>query len=259
MIDFTLKIYLTLLDTLIKHGYSFQTFSDYLLNPGSRVIVLRHDVDARKMNSLQFALLQHNRGITGSYYFRMVPQSFDEGIIRKIAAMGHEIGYHYETMDIAKGNVDEAYNEFCRQLEILRKLVPIRTICMHGSPLSPFDNKALWDKYNYKNLDIIGEPYFDIDYSKVAYLTDTGRRWNGAGVSVRDKVKDAYNFNFTSTNDLINNISKLPDQAMITFHPQRWSDHPLNWTFEFVSQTLKNPIKRLLLYKNQLIGKQTLR
>ncbi len=36
---------------------------------------------------------------------------------------------------------------------------------------------------------IIGEPYFDVDFSRVFYLTDTGRRWDGDAVSVRDKVK----------------------------------------------------------------------
>jgi hypothetical protein len=36
---------------------------------------------------------------------------------------------------------------------------------------------------------IIGEPYFDVDFSKMLYLTDTGRRWDGGIVSVRDKAQ----------------------------------------------------------------------
>ncbi len=59
---------------------------------------------------------------------------------------------------------------------------------MHGSPLSKYDNKLLWKYYNYRDFGIIGEPYFDVNFSKVLYLTDTGRRWNGEKVSVRDKV-----------------------------------------------------------------------
>ena len=53
------------------------------------------------------------------------------------------------------------------------------TIRMHGSPLSPFDNKIVWQKYNYRELEIIGDPYFDIDWNEFGYLTDTGRRWDG--------------------------------------------------------------------------------
>jgi hypothetical protein len=47
---------------------------------------------------------------------------------------------------------------------------------MHGSPRSKFDNKELWSKYNYRDLGIIGEPFFDIDFDDFFYLTDTGRR-----------------------------------------------------------------------------------
>jgi|ERR1035437_5345325 hypothetical protein len=55
---------------------------------------------------------------------------------------------------------------------------------MHGSPLSKYDSKDLWKKYNYRDYKIIGEPYFDVDFNKVFYLTDTGRRWDGEKVSV---------------------------------------------------------------------------
>ena len=59
---------------------------------------------------------------------------------------------------------------------------------MHGSPMSPYDNRLLWTKYDYRDYGIIGEPYFDVDFSEVAYYTDTGRRWDGDSVSVRDKM-----------------------------------------------------------------------
>ena len=39
-----------------------------------------------------------------------------------------------------------------------------------------------------EDFGIIAEPYFDVDFDEVFYLTDTGRRWDGDSVSVRDKV-----------------------------------------------------------------------
>ena len=42
--------------------------------------------------------------------------------------------------------------------------------------------------YDYRDYGIIAEPYFDVDFDEVFYLTDTGRRWDGDSVSVRDKV-----------------------------------------------------------------------
>jgi len=244
-----------------KQGFAFQTFSEFLHHPANKAIVLRHDVDARKENSLQFAEIQFELGIKGSYYFRVVPQSFDEEVIRKTAGMGHEIGYHYETMDTVSSKfkfqslkfkeedklIDAAYEEFCRNLEMFRKIVPVETICMHGSPRSKYDNKMIWDKYDYRNLGIIGEPYFDIDFNKVGYLTDTGRRWNGNKVSIRDKVNSPFNFNFRSTQNIINSVNQLPDQLMFTFHPQRWNDNWYSWIKELVLQNVKNQVKRLIV------------
>ncbi len=118
---------------------------------------------------------------------------------------------------------------------------------MHGSPRSKHDNKLLWTKYNYKDLGILGEPYYDIDFNKFAYFTDTGRRWNGSNVSVRDKVNSKYNYNFKTTQQIIENIDKLPDYIMFTVHPQRWTNNPVLWTKEFVMQNMKNVVKRLII------------
>jgi hypothetical protein len=60
---------------------------------------------------------------------------------------------------------------------------------MHGSPLSRWDSRLLWSRYDYREFGIIGEPYFDVDFDEVLYLTDTGRRWDGERFSVRDKVR----------------------------------------------------------------------
>ena len=37
-------------------------------------------------------------------------------------------------------------------------------------------------------LDMIGEPYCDVHFDEVFYLTDTGRRWDGWKALVRNKV-----------------------------------------------------------------------
>ena len=90
---------------------------------------------------------------------------------------------------------------------------------MHGSPRSPWDSKDLWKKYNYRDYGIIGEPYFDIDFSKVLYLTDTGRHWDGEKVSVRDKVSaegnltDLYKFHSTSDTSMPLKIIPSPTRS----------------------------------------------
>jgi len=249
MRDFTLAIYRQLLDALKASGYRFQTFEHFLQAPQKRAIILRHDVDDRKLHSLEFARIQQEKGIVGTYFFRMVPESFDEAVIRAIHAMGHEIGYHYEDMDFARGNPHEAIRYFEKHLERLRKVAPVSTICMHGSPRSRYDNKDVWKHYDYRSYGILGEPYFDLDFTKVYYLTDTGRRWNGSAVSVRDKVKNHFELEFRSTQEIIHAIQEryFPDQAMFNFHPQRWTDDSTLWLTDKYQQHAKNAVKYWLI------------
>lgn len=257
MADFTIAVYRALLDALQTEAYGFQTFADYLKKPAKRPLILRHDVDARPEHSLRFAEIQAERGIVGTYYFRTVPQSCDEGVIRRIAELGHEVGYHYETMDHCRGDVDKAYGEFCRNLERFRQLAPIETISMHGSPLSRYDNRDIWKKYDYKTLGLIGEPYFDLDFNAIFYLTDTGRCWDGHRFNVRDKAtadnpltNPAFlQLRFHATTDIIRALQAghFPAQTMLNFHPQRWNDRPVPWLRELVFQNVKNLGKRVVV------------
>jgi hypothetical protein len=246
--DFTIRVYLQLIDAMRVAGYSFQRFDEFLLNPKSRVVILRHDVDKRPENSLMFAKLQFERGLKGVYYFRAKKCSWNEKIIREIAEMGHEIGYHYENLATVHGNLDKALIDFQFNIDKLRKIVPVSTICMHGSPLSKYDNRDIWKLANYREYQIIGEPYFDIDFNKMLYLTDTGRAWNAGESSIRDKVKTNFSFSFTSTVDILKSIDKneLPDKIMFNFHPQRWNENLVPWLIELFTQQAKNPIKKII-------------
>lgn len=255
MKDFTLKTFTTLLSEFKKAGYEFQTFEEFLLNPGLKSIILRHDVDRLAANSLAIAKIEMEFEIKGSFYFRIGKESNQPDIIRQIRNMGHEIGYHYEDLTLSKGNFEEAYQLFLGHLNYFRQFYPVRTICMHGSPLSKWDSRNIWKEYDYKTIGLIGEPYFDINFSQVLYLTDTGRRWDGSNVSIRDKeLKNGSDFlsgqySFHSTGEIIRalQVKRLPDQLMMTFHPQRWSDNIFDWTQEYILQNLKNQLKRALI------------
>lgn len=249
--DFTVKKYKELLQALIQAGYNFQTFDEFIKSPKEKSIVLRHDVDLLPYNSLKFAEIQAENNVKGVYYFRAVPESWDESVIKKIADLGHEIGYHYECLTTCNGDMKKGMADFEKNLANLRKLAPVSTICMHGSPASKYDSKDLWINNNYQDYGIIGEPYFDVDFKEVFYLTDTGRRWDGHKVSVRDRVDSSFNLTFHATNDIIQHLkeNKLPNQVMFTFHPQRWNDGKAMWVKELIMQNVKNVIKKAFYVK----------
>lgn len=251
MRDFTLQVYRTLCLELKVQVYETITFADYCSGSRSeKHVILRHDVDKAPGSALEMATLEEQLGLRTSYYFRFVDAGFDTETILNIADMGHEIGYHYEDLSVAKGSMQHAIELFKRNLSALRKLYPVKTICMHGSPLSKWDNRFLWEHYDYRDFGIIGEPYFDIDFNDILYLTDTGRSWNGLDTNIRDKVHSwEHNLGFKYTKDIIDALQgrTLPTRVMLNIHPQRWHDRFAPWLKELLWQNAKNVGKRILI------------
>lgn len=250
--DFTLTKLKKLYSVVLEKDYKTRTLSEYLRsNVNHKIVILRHDVDRMVKNSLKIARLEHSLGIKSTFYFRYKRRIFYPKIIKEISSLGHEIGYHYEVVSKANGDMKKGIELFKNELSEFRKIAEVNTICMHGSPLSKWDSKKLWDTFDYHEFGIIGEPFLDIDYNQVAYFTDTGRRWNGekVNVSIRDKVISKFNFNFKKTDEIIfafrNN--NLPDNVMINIHPHRWHDNFAFWAKELIGQNLKNMIKRFVI------------
>lgn len=239
--DFTLSKYRELLTSL--RGYDG--------------VILRHDVDKKPQNSLEMARLEASLKRKSIYYFRTKKSILNKEIIEEIASLGHEIGYHYESLTTCNGNVDAAWKDFQKNLEKIRAIAPVSKACMHGSPRSKWDSRDIWKKYDYRSVGIDFEPYLDTDFSKTFYLTDTGRRWDGSKYSVRDKIPEyqeiweKQGLSFSTTDEIIfaARAHTLPESVMITTHPQRWTDKNGEWLWELFSQKLKNRIKRRRLNK----------
>jgi hypothetical protein len=263
MLDFSLIAYKTLLVTLKNQGYTFITFEQYIEFKShkelpAKFVILRHDVDDLAHNSLRFAKIQSELDIVGTYYFRIVPQSYDINIMELVADLEHEVGYHYETMDTSSGDIDLAFREFKMHLNKFQSFLNVKTISMHGSPMSKYDNRDLWKKYDYRKLGIIGEPYFDFDFNEAYYITDTGRAWNGHRYNIRDRApkenpvtnKQFLGLNYSSTFDIITAIESgtFPEKVMMNFHPERWTDNRILWVKQLVKQRIKNQIKRIIIF-----------
>lgn len=260
MRDFTLDIYRELLETLQRKGYQLISFRDYIQNSeklgcrkADKFVILRHDVDAKPENSLKTAQIEHALGAKATYYFRCGKESNKPEIIRAVVALGHEIGYHYEDMCLCGGNAEKAWGHFQTWLAYFRQYYAVETISMHGAPTSKWDGKALWEKYDYKTVGVIGEVYLDTNFEDVFYLTDTGRCWDGYQVRVRDKIPEkqekwtAEGLTWHTTPQLMQTIEadRLPAHVMITTHPQRWTNNKAAWLKELMLQTTKNWIKKL--------------
>ncbi len=243
--DFTIKKYKTLLQAIKTSGYNTQTMETFMAGPCPQVIVLRHDVDERPENAVQLAMAEHREGIKATYYFRIVKISNNPDIIRKIAGMGHEIGYHYEDYAVCKGDPEKSINRFQHNLEYFRQYYPVKTVCMHGSSMSDFDNRDLWRHCSLKDFGLIGEPYLTIDYADILYLTDTARTWNGAKYSIRDSVKNNVKEPvFFKTDDIIERLKTgdIPGKIILQSHTL-WTDDLPEWIWLEWRELIRNRLK----------------
>ena len=249
MKDFTTKIYKQLLESLINNNYISQAMQEYVKSSGKKVVIMRHDVDRKPQNALRMAKLENELGVKATYYFRTIRQTFKPEIIKEIAGLGNEIAYHYECLAETNGDYEKALKNFEINLTKLRELYPIKNISMHGRPTSKWDSRLLWQKYNYKKHGILSEPYFDINYNEVLYITDAGRAWNNENINRRDKVDSKFNFSFNHTEEIISAINekKLPNKIMINIHPEHWAETKFEWYRIYLNRKLRNTVKKIVL------------
>jgi hypothetical protein len=248
MRDFTLATYRDFIGSLVSHDV--YTVKKYILTRPKKGIVLRHDVDVSAEKALRMARIDHEMKVQSTYYFRY-PKTFNPEILKKIAEMGHEIGYHYEVLDKTQGNIVDAMKLFGQELNLFREYVDIATVSMHGGVLTKYDNREIWKHSTLSDYGLIGEPYLSIDYSKIRYFTDTGRDWSGK-YAVKDNVDKSGPGTETikSTADLLALLKKNEsDLFVITIHPKRWSATETEWWSELIIQSIKNRVKSLIKMK----------
>ncbi|UGV40613.1 polysaccharide deacetylase family protein [Methanococcoides orientis] len=245
--DFTIYKFRRLCEA-IATTYPTITMAEYLNNEHpSRFVLMRHDVDRMPGKALETAQIEHELGIKATYYFRSTKSVFKPEIMKQIQNMGHEVGYHYETLSEANGDPEKGIELFQSHLNDFKKIANVRTICMHGSPLSKYDNRDLWDVYDFEDFGILGEAYLSAG-EDLNYFTDSGRTWC-FGSSMRDYIPGkTEHLSADTTDDLIELIEKNEyNNFYILAHPERWSSTVAGWGLYYSMDILFNLGKKFLM------------
>jgi len=232
--DFTLPAYARLCAALTQAGYASLGLADYLARPAEqrpeRCVLLRHDVESSSAKALAMARLEREHALLATYFLRIKRGVSSPQAIRALHGLGHEIGYHYETLSRCLGRADAAVALFRRELDGLRAHAEVRVASMHGAPLSPWDNRDIWKHARPQDFGLVGEAYRDLDYSRVSYFSDTGRTWHPRRYNIRDHPPVPTDAVVDTTDDLIGLVAsrRLPRLCLL-IHPDRWSATPLDW------------------------------
>jgi hypothetical protein len=252
--DFNLTIYRDLIAEIKKTGFEVLTLKDYFQqqHDSPAFFIIRHDVDRRPEHALKMALVESSYGIQSTYYFRVNKRVCKKDIIQKIAELGHEIGYHYEVVDKARGDMGLARRIFDDELAQLRTLTDISTAAMHGNPLTSWNNKDFWQHFTLSQFNLIGEAYVSIHNPDLFYVTDTGRGWNRAAFNLKDIFSDSAVSilpSISTTAQLASLIRKKKyPKIYLLVHPNRWSWWWLQWYRQLGEDLLLNWMKVLLTY-----------
>jgi hypothetical protein len=249
-LDFTLDKYSKLCTTIQNLHCPIMTVSQFLQSgqPQECVVIVRHDIDRGLSSALNMAELEASFGIRSTYYVRMTRQVYKPDVLAKVQALGHELGYHYEVLTRTRGDLGEAVLTLKKELDLLRQVGTVETASMHGSPLSPIDNRDLWQRCDMREYGLLGEAYLSIDYSGVYYFTDTGRSWDRDRFNLRDRVASRPTAaKVHTTDDLCVWLDKRPDgPLLLNVHPNRWSASKWAWSSSLVSDWIVNFAKLLI-------------
>ena len=255
-LDFTFSKYKELCQAIIDSGYPVLNIEKYLSlkNKPDTYILLRHDVDIKPERSLIISQIEAEFNISSTYYFRTTEDVFKPKLIQQIAEFGHEIGYHYEVLDKAKGDIERAIEIFSKELMDFRDIIDIRTICMHGNSRTKWDNRDIWKYHEFKQYCIIGEAYISINFNDLEYFSDTGRSWNPK-YKIKDVDYDGFKqkkYDVKNTDSLINIIrNKKYQHLYILVHPDDWCDDLGKWMNNLVTRQFKNVGKSCIrLYRH---------
>ncbi len=251
--DFTLDKYLTLCEAVLAAGYAPATMAEFILAPPTgKAVAFRHDVDRCRRAARDMAEAEARIGLRSTYYFRMTRASFDPDTVRRVAALGHEVGYHYETMVKCGGESPKAIALFEKELAVMRSVTDVKTISMHGSPLSQHDNLSLWKCHDYRKFGILGDASLDVDYQSILYFSDTGRTWNGTD---RRKIRDRGAVDHdsrshpSSTDELMTFLASNVRPVILQAHPERWRKGIAGQAVSWLWDQASNAAKQLLAKK----------
>lgn len=227
--------------------YTAEKASENTDNMKKQFIVIKHDIEAKPEKALKISRIEHDFGITATYYahsfFLQDPKAAI--VLREIAGLGHEIGYHYDVLDNNNGDKEKAIQEFKQTLsDFERNGFIIKTICPHGNPLKKrigySSNKDFFlDSEIRKLFDNIVDVYItfpDLVENDYLYITDAQYSYfyRDAKTTKTDETEKLSPLN--GTDDIVKMIQG-GKSMIISTHPHRY------FTYGFIA------IIRTYLYK----------
>ena len=165
-----------------KTKYRILPLQDFKLFAGDRVLLLRHDIDAKVRRAARMAKLEHDLGVKATYFVRVHAELYNPfgfrtyPLLKRIADMGHEIGLHFENLDFSHITNEDPSFILRREIGVLETVlgVKIKGIAAHRG-FSGIDNN---DFTREMDLSAFGLEYEAHKITRdCLFVSDSLRRW----------------------------------------------------------------------------------
>lgn len=197
----------------------------------SRFINLKHDVESTPSKALDLAKIENKHGHCATFYVQAYLMTEEnKSIFDQIKELGHEVTYHHDVMDGAKGDLNKAVSIFSQNVKKFEDFgFPIITVCQHGNPMSDFENRDFFKSDLVQNLypqlaDIMVD-FMNKIHQKYVYISDVGMSFK--------IVKDPLNpiseseepyIDLRDWKGVIKDLDANPNKSyIISAHPHRYN------------------------------------
>lgn len=241
-----------------------------------RYFVLKHDVEADVKRAFSIAKIEKSHGHLGSYYVQayLLKDERNVRLLQRMRDMGHEISYHYDVLDAAKGNFDAALAEYEKNLSLFdEKGFSIVTVCQHGNPIAKrigytsnrdfFRKREIAERFSEQS-DIMVN-FAEKVGTSYTYFSDAGRQFKLIYDPFFNDVIHSDDKN-TVIGDLNGLLPYLQEgNAIISMHPHRWCKSAFGYTVKtavfklvrfFAKTLMKIPFMKKLFEKYYYLAKK---
>ena len=197
-------------------------------NQDSNWTVVKHDVETNVSKALRLAKIEAKYNIYATYYVQSCLLKDNESQLKEIAALGHEVTYHYDVLDSNDGDYETAIDEFNSTINKFKEFgFIVSTVCPHGNPII---NRKGWssNKDFFRNkevskrfpdiLDIVVHLPSKLE-KRYIYISDAEYSWKFIS-NIEDN--DLANKGDQEILDIFNVLSNNKDCLIISTHPHRW-------------------------------------
>ena len=226
--DFSFRHYQDMLEVAKKIGYQFPLFRNFnAFKSGERILLLRHDVEFKIERALQLAEIEAKLGISATYFIRVHANNYNPFSyncyvrLRRIRELGHEIGLHFESGELARITGEDELQLFLRAKGMLENVIgdTIVSVSEHADKRSQSGvGLTFFQRFTKKQCQIENQAYEPRFFRKLKYLSDSNGVWREGC--------------------LCHHIGREP-KIQVLIHPYLWyAEH------YFIDETVTMPIHR---------------